>query len=304
MASLKNIVKSPKHREAFAAYGFLAPAIIVFVLFLGGPVVATIIFSFTKYNALIAPQFIGFDNFKTLFTYKNTWTIFLNTFKYVVVLVPLHVIFSLFLAAMVHKETCSGLRYLYRTAIYFPSILTTSAVAIAWGFLLNKDYGALNWVLSTVFHVEKIPWLVSSAWSVPAISLFSIWKFVGSSFLYYLIGLQNIPASYQEAASIDGANSLQIFTRITIPLLSPTIFFVTITNFVGCFQIFEEPYLITDGGPGISSKTISLFIYETAFESNNMGYASAIAFILFLIIFLITIVQFSLQNKWVVYDYE
>jgi multiple sugar transport system permease protein len=289
--------------NTLAGYLFLTPALVMFIVFLGGPVVATLILSFSKYNALISPQFIGIKNFLRLFSTPKSWVIFGNTFKYVAVLVPLHAIFSLFLASMVNAESRSSLRYIYRTCIYFPSILTTSAVAIAWGFLLHKDYGVINWLLSRVGG-PSIPWLVSTKWSVPAISMFSIWKWVGISFLYYLIGLQNIPASYKEAASIDGANSFQVFSHVTLPLLSPTIFFVTITQFAGCFQIFEEPYLITQGGPGNSSRTISLYIYETAFQSQDMGFAAAIAFCLFFIIFIITFIQFRLQNKWVVYDYE
>jgi multiple sugar transport system permease protein len=292
-----------KRMDTLSGYLFLMPALAVFILFLGGPVLATLILSMTKYNALISPQYIGAGNFIKLFTTQKTWIIFGNTFKYVAVLVPLHVILSLILASLVNAEKIPGLRYVFRTCIYFPSILTTSAVAIAWAFLLHKDYGVINWLLSHL-GVPSIPWLVSTRWSVPAISLFSIWKWVGISFLYYLIGLQNIPASYKEAAAIDGASALQVFFHVTLPLLSPTIFFVTITQFAGCFQIFEEPYLITQGGPGNSSRTISLFIYETAFQSYNMGYASAIAFCLFVIIFIITFIQFRLQNRWVTYDYE
>jgi multiple sugar transport system permease protein len=292
-----------KRMDTLSGYLFLLPALAVFLFFLGGPVVATLLLSLTKYNALISPRFLGLENFKKLFSTPKSWVIFGNTFKYVAVLVPLHAVFSLFLAYMVNAEFRRPLRYLFRTCIYFPSILTTSAGAIAWGFLLHKDYGVINWVLGR-FGVPSIPWLVSSAWSIPAISMFSIWKWVGISFLYYLIGLQNIPPSYREAAAIDGASSFQIFFRVTLPLLSPTVFFVTITQFAGCFQIFEEPYLITQGGPGNSSRTIALYIYETAFQSSNMGFASSIAFCLFVIIFLITFIQFRLQNKWVVYDYE
>lgn len=136
------------------------------------------------------------------------------------------------------------------------------------------------------------------------IAIFSFWKFIGTTFLYYFIGMQNIPESYYEAARIDGANVVQEFKYVTLPLLSPTIFFVVITNIVSVFQIFDEPYLLTNGGPGSATKTIALKIYQTAFQDMNIGYGGTISFLLFLIILVITVVQYIGQNKWVVYDYE
>ncbi len=291
-------------KDTISAYLFLSPAIITFVLFVAGPVVLTVCYlCFTKYNIITPTEFVGLDNFIKLFDYPVTGTIFKNTLKYVVVLVPLHVIIGLLLAIGVSKEVSGRLKYFFRTAIYFPSVVTTASVAIAWTYLYNKDFGVINYFLNRL-GADSIPWLISTKWSIPAIAIFSIWKFVGTPFLYYLIGIQNIPDSFYEAATIDGANKLQTFFKITIPLLSPTIFFVITTTFIGAMQIFEEPFLLTNGGPGDSSRTIALFIYEKAFKSYQMGYASAIAVILFIIILLLTLIQFSLQKKWVNYDYE
>lgn len=295
-----------KIKDTLTCYLFIAPALFFFTLFIGGPILVNLfVLSFTRYNILNPPQFIGFQNFSDFFRDPMSGKIFYNTVKYAVILLTAHLIIGLLLALGVFREKNKKLRYFYRTAIYFPSIVSTASVAIAWAYMYDKDYGVINYFLQKIGIInEGIPWLTSTKWSIPAVAIFSIWKFVGNNFLYYLVGLQNIPTSCYEAALIDGATPLQIFRYIILPLLTPTIFFVSTILLIGTMQIFDEPYLITHGGPGDSSRTIALYIYEKAFKYYDMGYASTIASVLFILLLILTILQFVMQKKWVIYEYE
>lgn len=194
-----------------------------------------------------------------------------------------------------------------RTVVYLPVLVTTSAVAIAWNFIFATESGPLNWVLTQVGLVGaegKIAWLMDRRYAMWAIVIFSAWKFIGQYFLYYYVGMQNIPESYYEAARIDGANTFQMFRKITVPLITPTMFFVLIIVMTGAIQAFDEPYFITGGGPGYYTTNAALYIYRKAFKSYDMGYAAAISTILFLIVFVLTLIQLKMQKKWVNYDYE
>ncbi|MCR1843252.1 carbohydrate ABC transporter permease [Murimonas intestini] len=296
-----NYAAKKKRKDTISAYIFLAPALISFGLFIGLPVILSAVLSFFKYNLVNPPQFVGLENIKKMFTDKGLFTAFGNTFKFLLILCPIHCGLGMILAFMVYRA--KRFQFFFRSAIYFPSIVTTASVAIAWGYLFSTDMGAINYFVR-LLGGTNIPWLTDRVVVYVTIALFSFWKFIGTTFLYYFIGMQNIPDVYYEAAQIDGAGIIQTFRHITLPLLSPTIFFVIITNIVSVFQIFDEPYLLTNGGPGTATRTIALEIYQTAFQDMNIGYGGTISFVLFLIILVITIIQFKGQNKWVVYDYE
>lgn len=296
-----NYAAKKKRKDTISAYIFLAPALISFGLFIGLPVILAAVLSFFKYNLVNPPQFVGLENIKKMFTDKGLLTAFGNTFKFLLILCPIHCGLGMILAFMVYRA--KRFQFFFRSAIYFPSIVTTASVAIAWGYLFSTDMGAINYFVR-LLGGTNIPWLTDRVVVYVTIALFSFWKFIGTTFLYYFIGMQNIPDVYYEAAQIDGAGIIQTFRHITLPLLSPTIFFVIITNIVSVFQIFDEPYLLTNGGPGTATRTIALEIYQTAFQDMNIGYGGTISFVLFLIILVITIIQFKGQNKWVVYDYE
>ena len=288
-------------RDMFAAYVFLLPTLVGFVLFIGIPIILSLIFTFCEYNFIKDPVFVGLDNIKKMISDRNVWISFANTFKFLLVLCPIHCGLGMVLAFSVYKAR--RLQSFFRGAIYFPTIVTTAAVAIAWGYLFATDSGAINYFIR-LLGGKGIPWLTNPVMAYVTIAIFSFWKFIGTTFLYYFIGMQNIPDVYYEAARIDGATTFQSFKHITLPLLSPTTFFVLITNIVGVFQIFDEPFILTKGGPGNATRTVALQIYKTAFQDLNIGYGSAISFLLFLIILAITIVQYKMQNKWVVYDYD
>lgn len=292
-----------KSRDVRAAYLFLAPAIIVFLLFVLIPIISVGYLSFTKYNIITPPEFIKWKNWLRLFSDKRLGIIMKNTFKFVALLTPMHMVMGILLALGVNSLKPKGAKYFFRTVYYFPTLASTASVAMAWIFIFNKDLGMLNYFLSRL-GIEKIPWMSSSFWVYPGVMIFSLWKFVGIYFLYFFIGLQNIDKGLYDAASIDGANAWNRLIHITLPMLSPTIFFVLTTQLIGCVQIFDEPYLLTRGGPGDSSRTMSLYIYETAYVSHNYGYASAISLVLLVIILIMTYLQFKGSNLWVNYDVE
>jgi multiple sugar transport system permease protein len=281
----------------------LLPALLAFLLFIGAPMVITIVLSFFDYNMLQGSEWINFDNYIEFFKNPTSWQIIWNTFKLTLILVALHIVIALLLAFVIYKEKRGPVKYVYRTAVYLPSILTTASVAIAWYYMFNYDLGVFNWLLSQL-GISGVKWLTSSSGVIVAICLFSLWKFVGTPFLYYLIGLQGIPDGYYEAAQIDGANKIQTFFHITLPMLTPTLFFVITITTINTFQIFDEPYIITNGGPGNASRTLALHVYEKAFKAYEMGYASSVSVVLFIIVLVITIILYSTQNKWVTYDVE
>ena len=299
--TISNYAVKKKRKDTAAAYIFLAPALISFLLFVGIPVILSAVLAFFKYNLVNPAEFVGLENIRKMFGDKGLMRSFVNTFKFLLILCPIHCGLGMILAFMVYRAR--RFQYFFRSAVYFPSIVTTASVAIAWGYLFSTDTGAVNYFVR-LLGGSNIPWLTDRVVVYVTIELFSFWKFIGTTFLYYFIGMQNIPDVYYEAAQIDGASIIQTFRHITLPLLSPTIFFVVITNIVSVFQIFDEPYLLTNGGPGSATRTIALEIYQTAFQEMNIGYGGTISFVLFLIILVITIIQYVGQNKWVVYDYE
>ena len=294
---------SKKKSDAVSGYLFLLPALLAFLLFIGAPMVITIVLSFFDYNMLQGSEWINFDNYIEFFKNPTSWQIIWNTFKLTLILVALHIVIALLLAFVIYKEKRGPVKYVYRTAVYLPSILTTASVAIAWYYMFNYDLGVFNWLLSQL-GISGVKWLTSSSGVIVAICLFSLWKFVGTPFLYYLIGLQGIPDGYYEAAQIDGANKIQTFFHITLPMLTPTLFFVITITTINTFQIFDEPYIITNGGPGNASRTLALHVHEKAFKAYEMGYASSVSVVLFIIVLVITIILYSTQNKWVTYDVE
>lgn len=292
-----------RRRESVTAYLFLMPSILFFLFFVFVPAITVVYLSFQRYNIITPAQGIGIRNWSRLLSDQRLWTTMRNTAKYVALIVPMHMLMSLLLAFSVASIKKSSIAYLFRTVYYFPTLVTTSAVAIAWTYILNTDLGMLNYYLGRI-GITKIQWINSSFWVYPTTMIFSLWKFSGNYFLYMYVGVRNIDQSLIEAAEIDGANRRQVVRHVALPMLTPTLFFVLVTQLIGCIQIFEEPYLITRGGPGDASRSISQYIYSTAYSSQNYGYACAISLMLLAIILLITLIQFKGSHSWVTYDRE
>lgn len=291
-------------RDTLTAYLFLAPAILTFLMFVLVPAISIFVLSFYKYNVISPMKFIGWTNWIRAFVMDpRLITVLKNTAKFVLLLAPMHMFFGLLLAQCAYRVKRRWRMKTYRLVLYFPIMVSTASVAIAWTFIFDKDFGILNYFLG-FFGVDPIYWMKSSFWVYPGTMIFSLWKNVGVYFLYFLIALQNVDPVLLEAADIDGASEWQKYFKVTLPMITPTIFFVLITMLIGQIQIFDEPYLLSQGGPGDSSRTISLYIYELAYQTQQYGYASTVAILLLVAVLIITFVQFRLQKVWVNYDSE
>lgn len=290
----------PRRKETRAAYLFLLPITIGFVVFVVGPLIASVFLSFFHWDLFSTPQFVGLQNYKSLFQDSRFLITLRNTFFYIVGGVSLNLIIALFLALGIQRSFNSILRYFFRTTYFFPVLTSMASVSIIWQFLLHTELGPVNYYLRKI-GFSCIPWFTSSEWVIPSIILIMVWKGMGFSMVLFLAGLQNIPRQLYEAATIDGASSRQKFWFITLPLLSPTTFFAIIIALISTVQIFDGPSIITGGGPGDSSRSLVMYIYFHGFRSFHMGYACAIAMVMFLIILILTLSQFKLGQKWVFY---
>lgn len=291
------MVKSHEKRDAVL---FLLPIGIVYLGFLFGPILGTIIISFTEYDIIAPMKFIGLENYRELFQSERSLGIYVTTFEITIILIVLHAIIGLLLAMAV--VSLQGMyQGVFRILFYTPVVITTASMAIAWKYMFNYDFGAINWVIASL-GFDRIPWVASSQYVYASIAMFSVWKFVGNAFIYYYIGLKSLPETYYEVAYIDGAGPWARFRHVTLPLLSPTIFFVVMILCIQTVQIFDEPFFLTGGGPGDASRTINLHVYEVAFQRYDIGTASAITVTLLLLLIAFTAFQVYFSRKWVNYD--
>lgn len=281
---------------------FLAPIILVYGAFVYAPVLATFALSGFRYDLLAPARFVGAGNFGALLSDPDILRAFRNTFALTIMLTLLHFVVGFALALAV-RGINKSLQGVFRFFFYLPCILTTASVAIVWRYMANYHFGVLNWMLATI-DLPAVRWTQSIGGAYTFIGIFSLWKFVGIYFLYFFIGLDAIQPSYYEAAELEGANRVQIFFRVTVPMLTPTIFFVMLTLFVSAAQIFDEPYFLTNGGPQQSTETINLLIYRTAFQQFRLGEASALSILLFLVLLVFSLVQVITSKRWVQYDAE
>jgi multiple sugar transport system permease protein len=288
-------------RETLAGYLFLLPNLVGFVIFTAFAVVASAAISLTTWDLLSDPVFVGFDNYVELLTDDPLFrTVLWNTFYFTVVSVPASTVIALGLALLFN----TGLRAvpLFRTAYFLPVITATVVVALVWRWFFNPDFGILNYVLYQLGVDSPPNWLASRTWAMPSVIILSVWKQVGYNMVIFLAGLQAIPATLYEAAAIDGAGRWSRFRNITLPMLTPTTFFVLVISIIGSLQVFDAVLGLTDGGPANATRTMVYHIWEEAFVFLEMGYAAAVAWILFLCVFLVTVVQWKLQGRWVHYE--
>lgn len=281
--------------ETLAGYLFLSPNIIGFLLFVAVPVIFSLVLSFFKWDMIRPPEFVGLDNFKILlFKDPVFWKVVKNTFIYVGSYVPLNILISLGLALWIctfKKNT------LLKTIFFLPVLAPTVAVALVWKFLFQPE-GLINYFLS-FFNIEQLGWLGDKKFALLGIILMSAWKFYGMNMIIFIAAIKAIPSSLYEAAKIDGASSFQRFFNITLPMISPAMFFAIVMTLITSFQVFDQALVMTGGGPVNSTNTIVMYLYNNGFQYFQMGTASAIAWLLFMVIFVVTIIQMKLQKKWV-----
>ena len=287
-------------KQTYIPWLFLAPALGTLLIFFFLPVLAAFIISFTDFDiyALGHPgwaRFIGLENYKHLLNDPLFWKSLLNTAYFVIVGGPLTIAVALLTAVALNSKIL-WFKQGFRLAFFIPVVTTLVAVATVWRYLFHPRFGAFNYVLSFA-GISPIDWLGDPVWAMPALIILAVWKNFGYHMMIFLAGLQAIPEELYEAAYLDGAGWWQRFRHITIPSLAPTTFFVTLMTIIGYFQFFAEPFVMTQGGPLNATLSIVLYLYQQGFQWWRMGYASAIAFILFFIIFLLAILQFLLKRR-------
>ena len=269
-----------------------------FVLFTAGPMLFSAYLIFTEWDLISAPQWIAFGNFTRLANNEVFAEVLSNTLVYTVMTVPFQLVLALAVALLLNLDIWG--RNVFRAALFLPSQVPFVATAVLWFIIYHPDYGIANELLGA-FGIPGVHWLDDARWVKPALAIIGIWSF-GSAMIIFLAGLQNIPPSLREAAAIDGAGRFGSFWHITIPMLSPTIFFNLIIGTIGALQIFVPPYVMTNGGPGNASLMGVHYIYQTGFQNFSMGYASLLSWILFVVILLLTLVQFAIARRWVYYE--
>jgi len=287
-------------RARVAAWCFVAPALFVIGVFFFVPVLAALAMSLTDFDIYALAdvrnlRLVGLGNYVQLLRTPLFWQAFGNTLYFVVVGVPLSIVVSFGAALLLHSPLVR-FRGVFRTALFAPVVTTLVAVAVIWRYLFNPDYGLLNYALDGV-GVPRIDWLGDPHWAMPAIILFAVWKNFGYNMIIFLAGLQSIPPPLYEAARVDGASAWRQFRHITLPMLAPIVAMVNVLTIAGYFQLFAEPYVMTQGGPLQSTVSVLYFMYEEGFKWWNLGSASAVAFLLFLFIFGVTALQLRL-TRW------
>jgi multiple sugar transport system permease protein len=291
-------------REAAWAYIFISPWIIGFLVFTLGPMLASLFFSLSKYNIVDAPQWRGLANFSRAFLDDPLfWHSLKVTLYYAALALPLGLIVGFLLAILLNQKII-GVNA-WRTVYFLPSVIAGVAVALLWIRIFNPRIGILNPFLEDVFGIKGPGWFQDPDWSIPALVIMSLWG-VGGGMIMYLAGLQGIPTALYDAATVDGANLLQRFRHVTLPMMTPVIFYVLVLGLIGTFQFFTEVYVMTDGegGPVRSTLFYNLYLYQNAFKFFDMGYASALAWILFVIVLALTVLVFRSSEFWVFYEGE
>jgi len=292
---------SLSRREAIWAYVLISPWIIGFIVFTAGPMIASAYFSLTEYDVINPPRFVGLGNWVYMFTQDPLfWHSLKVTLTYAIAAIPLGLVLGLALALLLNANV-PGLT-IWRTLFYMPSVVSGVAVSVLWSYIFNPRFGIVNWILSW-FNIKGPGWLGSVDWALPALIIMSLWG-VGGGMIIYLAGLQSIPTTLYEAATIDGANRWQQFLRITLPLITPVILYNLITGIIGTFQYFVQAYIMTDGGPANATLVYNLYLYRNTFRWGRLGFGSAMAWFLMFVVLAMTLLIFRSSAAWVYYEGE
>jgi multiple sugar transport system permease protein len=286
-------------RHILSCYAYIAPLLFNLIFLSAGPVLYSFIISFTNWQIVLPPVWVGARNYTEQLADPTFWRVMWNTFYYTLGYVPLAMLVSLGMAIFVNQKL-PGISF-FRSLYFLPVVSSGVAVALVWGWIYHPTFGVLNWFLDAAFNIQGPRWLSDTKTALPSLIILGVWRSMGSNMVIFLAGLQGVPNELYEAARIDGANRWHEIRHITLPMVTPTIFFVAIMSVIGSFQVWEATYLLTQGGPAKATLTISYYIFQQAFEWFHMGIGAALAYILFFIIAVVTVVQFRLQRRWVFY---
>ncbi|MBI2939429.1 MAG: sugar ABC transporter permease [Chloroflexi bacterium] len=293
---------SLRRRKALLGYLYILPWVIGFLVFILGPLLAAIYLSLTEFNIVRAPRFVGFANYEKILGRDDLfWTSLVNTLYFTIFSVPLGIIGSLLCAVLLNQKLKA--QALFRTLFFIPSITPVVAATLVWIWIFQPDFGLLNYALSLA-GITGPKWFGNPDWSKPALILMALWTIGGGRMLIFLAGLQGVPVEFYEAAVVDGATSWHKFWHITLPMISPAMFFNLVLAIISSFQVFTVAYVGTNGGPVDSTLFYVLYLFRRAFQFFEMGYAAALAWILFLILLVFTYLQFRSASRWVYYEGE
>ncbi|GLV53385.1 sugar ABC transporter permease [Dictyobacter sp. S3.2.2.5] len=284
--------KRTKH--ALIAYLFITPSFLGVLIFIAFPVLFALYMSLQQWDGLTAPQFIGLDNYISLFKDPIFWVTFRNTIVYTIVTVPIGTLISMGVAQLLNQRVL-GLAF-FRTIMFIPVVTSGLAIAVIWKWIYDYDNGLINDTL-TLLHLPQVPWLSDPTWALIALCIIGIWQGFGFTTILILAAIQNVPDSLQEASAIDGASAWRRFWQITVPLIIPTLLFVTIISFVGSFQVFTQIYYLTNGGPDYGTSVLTFLVFQRAFVQNRFGEAAALSYVMFAIIFAVTMLQMRLSRN-------
>ena len=285
-------------RQAFEGWLFIAPVVVGIAVFQMVPVMVSVYASFTDWSGMSDPEFIGLDNYRAMPSDPLFFTTVLNTLYYSVAFIPLSIVAGLVLALLCHGKL-RGMQF-FRTAFFVPYVVNVVAVSLVWFWLFSPTQGPINGLLAMV-GIDGPAWLTSSTWAMPAVIIVSVWQGVGYPMIILLGGLNGIPTTLTEAATVDGASWFRRLRSVTLPLLTPQLFFLLITQTIASFQVFGLVFVMTNGGPANTTTVFIYYLYQNAFAYSRLGYASALAMVLFVTVLLVTLVQWQLQKRWVFY---
>ncbi len=297
----ENTLAGLRRRRAAIGYLFLLPTILGIIVFTAGPILVSLGLSFFRWDVFSPPRPLGWDNYSRMFSDPRVLLGFRNTFFFVVVAISAQIAVGLGLALALQARMPTWMRYYFRTAFFLPFLMSGAATGIVIGYMLHKEFGPVNYYL-TMIGLPQVPWVNSPNLVLFTIAIAYVWQNMGFTLILFIGGLNNISTEVLEAADVDGAQGFKRFWHVILPMVSPTLLFAAVTGVIGGLQIFDQPYVMTRGGPGDASRTAVMVMYESAFKNMEIGYGSAIAVILFIVILLVTFGQFSLSKRWVFYQ--
>ncbi|MFG3009930.1 carbohydrate ABC transporter permease [Streptomyces cinerochromogenes] len=280
---------------------FLAPTVVGIVVFTVVPILGSVVLSLFHWNVIDAPGFAGTANYREVFSDSTVLVSFRNTLVFMIFAVAAQLLIALALALTLNGRMPTWLRSVFRSAFFFPLVLSAASISVVMKYLFNQDFGVVNWLIG-LFGLAPVPWLTSEHGAMATVVIVYVWQQFGFSFLLFVGGLNNIPKEIHEAAALDGATGLRKHLALTLPLLSPTLLVASVVGIINALQVFEQPYVLTDGGPGDSTRTVVMVIYEKAFEQLRFGEASAVGVLLFVLIMAVTALQFRLSRRFVHYQ--
>ena len=295
-AKFKHSFTGLQREETISGYLFILPNLLGFLVFTIFPILFAVYISFTEWDLSKQPQFTGLQNYASLFSDELFWKSVGNTFYYTFGAVPIGIFLAFVLALLLNQKIRGST--VFRTVYFLPQVTLVVASAIVWNWLYQPDFGLFNYLLSLV-GIEGPRWIYSTTWAMPSVIIYCNWMGIAPSALILLAGLQGIPGELYEAAEIDGASSMQGLRHITLPLMTPALFFVVIVSLIGAMQTFSQFFILTKGGPAFATTPMVMYIYQLAFSFFRMGYASTVAMVLFAILLIITLIQWSVANRWV-----